>query len=34
MEPSGSTPEQLNAIVQAEKQMWSKVIRQANIKVQ
>jgi len=34
VDPGGSTPEQLNAIVQNEKKMWSKVIRQANIKVQ
>lgn len=34
VEPGGSTPEQLNAIVQAEKKLWSKVIREANIKVQ
>jgi tripartite-type tricarboxylate transporter receptor subunit TctC len=34
VDPAGSTPEQLNAIVQNEKKMWSKVIRQANIKIQ
>jgi tripartite-type tricarboxylate transporter receptor subunit TctC len=34
VEPSGSTPEHLQSIVQNEKKMWSKVIRQANIKVQ
>ena len=34
VDPGGSTPEQLNAIVQNEKKMWSKVIKQANIKVQ
>lgn len=34
VEPGGSTPEQLNAIVLAEKKLWSKVIREANIKVQ
>ena len=28
---AGSSPEQLNAIVQNEKKMWSKVIKQANI---
>jgi tripartite-type tricarboxylate transporter receptor subunit TctC len=34
VEPGGSTPEQLNAIVLAEKKLWSKVIKEANIKVQ
>jgi tripartite-type tricarboxylate transporter receptor subunit TctC len=34
VEPAGSTPEHLNSIVQNEKKMWTKVIRQANIKVQ
>ena len=34
VETGGSTPEQLSQIVQAEKKMWSKVIREANIKVQ
>ena len=34
VEPSGSTPEQLNAIVLAEKKLWSKVIRDAGIKIQ
>ena len=34
VDPAGSTPEQLNAIVQTEKKMWSKVIKEANIKVQ
>ena len=34
VDPAGSTPEQLNAIVQKEKKMWSKVIRESNIKVQ
>ena len=34
VEPAGSTPEQLQAIVQNEKKVWTKVIRQANIKVQ
>ena len=34
VDPQGSTPEELNAIVQNEKKMWSKVIRQANIKIQ
>jgi tripartite-type tricarboxylate transporter receptor subunit TctC len=34
VEPSGSTPAHLQSIVQNEKKMWSKVIRQANIKVQ
>src|SRR5688572_7485053 len=34
VEPAGSTPEHLNKIVQDEKKMWMKVIRQANIKVQ
>jgi tripartite-type tricarboxylate transporter receptor subunit TctC len=32
VEPGGSTPEALNAMVQAEKKMWSKVIKQGNIK--
>ena len=34
VDPAGSTPEALQAIVQKEKQVWSKVIRQANIQVQ
>jgi len=34
VDPAGSTPEQLAAIVQAEKKLWSKVIRQANIRVE
>ena len=34
VETGGSTPEELAAIVQAEKKVWSKVIREANIKVQ
>jgi tripartite-type tricarboxylate transporter receptor subunit TctC len=34
VEPAGSTPEHLTGIVQAEKKMWTKVIRQANIKIQ
>ena len=34
VEPAGSTPQQLQAIVQNEKNTWAKVIRQSNIKVQ
>lgn len=34
VEPGGSTPEQLNAIVLAEKKLWSKVIKDAGIKIQ
>ncbi len=34
VEPGSSTPEQLNAVVQAEKKLWSKVIRDAGIKIQ
>ena len=34
VEVSGSTPEQLTAIIQNEKKVWSKVIKQANIKVE
>jgi tripartite-type tricarboxylate transporter receptor subunit TctC len=34
VDPAGSTPEQLAAIVQAEKKLWSKVIRQAHIRVE
>lgn len=34
VEPRGSTPEQLTAVVQAEKKLWSKVIKDANIKLQ
>ena len=34
VDPAGSTPEALNAIVQKEKIVWTKVIREANIKVQ
>lgn len=34
VETGGSTPEQLNAVVQAEKKLWSRVIKEANIKIQ
>ncbi|MDB5904250.1 MAG: hypothetical protein JWM26_3128 [Betaproteobacteria bacterium] len=34
VEPAGSTPEHLNNIVQAEKKVWTQVIREGNIKVQ
>ena len=34
VEPGGSTPEQLHAVVQREKQMWSKLIKTTHIKVQ
>ena len=34
VDPAGSTPQQLQAIVQNEKNTWAKVIRQSNIKVQ
>lgn len=34
VETEGSSPEHLHNIVQNEKKMWTKVIRQANIKVQ
>ena len=34
VDPQGSTPEALGRIVQDERKVWSKVIRQANIKVQ
>jgi tripartite-type tricarboxylate transporter receptor subunit TctC len=34
VDPAGSTPEHLHGIVQNEKKMWLKVIKQANIKVQ
>jgi tripartite-type tricarboxylate transporter receptor subunit TctC len=34
VEVEGSTPEQLTAIIQNEKKIWSKVIKQANIKVE
>jgi tripartite-type tricarboxylate transporter receptor subunit TctC len=34
VDPAGSTPEALNAIVQNEKNTWTKVIKQANIKIQ
>ena len=34
VDPAGSTPEALAAIVQKEKKVWTKVIREANIKVQ
>ena len=34
VDPVASTPEELTRIVQAEKKVWSKVLRQANIKVQ
>ncbi|HYC49329.1 MAG TPA: tripartite tricarboxylate transporter substrate binding protein [Burkholderiales bacterium] len=34
VDPVASTPEALQRLVQTEKKVWSKVIRQANIKVQ
>ncbi|MBY0269596.1 MAG: tripartite tricarboxylate transporter substrate binding protein [Burkholderiales bacterium] len=34
VEPGSSTPEQLNAVVQAEKKLWTKVIKDASIRVQ
>ncbi len=34
VEPGGSTPAQLLAVVQAEKKLWTKVIKEAGIKVQ
>ncbi len=34
VDPVGSTPEALDRIVQNEKKVWSKVIREAGIKVQ
>jgi tripartite-type tricarboxylate transporter receptor subunit TctC len=34
VDPAGSTPEQLHAVVQAEKKLWARVIKDANIKVQ
>lgn len=34
VDPAGSTPEALAAIVQREKKVWAKVIKDANIKVQ
>lgn len=34
VEPGSSTPEQLNAVVLAEKKLWTKVIKDAGIKVQ
>ena len=34
VDPAGSTPEALAAIVQNEKKVWSRVIKQANIKIQ
>jgi hypothetical protein len=34
VEPAGSTPEHLAGIVQPEKKMWSKVIRESDIEVQ
>jgi tripartite-type tricarboxylate transporter receptor subunit TctC len=34
VDPEGSTTGALNAVVQAEKKLWSRVIREANIKVQ
>jgi tripartite-type tricarboxylate transporter receptor subunit TctC len=34
VDPAGSSPEALNAIVQNEKKTWTKVIKQAGIKVQ
>jgi tripartite-type tricarboxylate transporter receptor subunit TctC len=34
VEPGSSTPAQLLAVVQAEKKLWTKVIKDAGIKVQ
>jgi len=34
VDPAGSTPEALDALVQKEKKVWTKVLRDANIKVQ
>lgn len=34
VEPEGSTPTQLTALILAERKLWTKVIREANIKVQ
>jgi tripartite-type tricarboxylate transporter receptor subunit TctC len=34
VDPRGSTPAELDAIVRAERKLWSKVIREANIKVE
>jgi tripartite-type tricarboxylate transporter receptor subunit TctC len=34
VEPGGSTPAQLLALIQAEKKLWSKVIKDAGIKLQ
>jgi tripartite-type tricarboxylate transporter receptor subunit TctC len=34
VEVSGSTPEQLTAIIQNEKNIWSKVVKQANIRAE
>jgi tripartite-type tricarboxylate transporter receptor subunit TctC len=34
VDPAGSTPEQLHAIVQNEKKMWTKVIKESKITVQ
>lgn len=34
VEPRSSTPAQLHAVVQAEKKLWSRVIKEAGIKVQ
>lgn len=34
VEPGSSTPEQLNAVVQAERKLWSRVIRDAGIRIQ
>ncbi len=34
VEPAGSTPEQLTALVKSEEKLWSRVIKDANIKVE
>jgi tripartite-type tricarboxylate transporter receptor subunit TctC len=34
VDAAGSTPEALNAIVQSEKKLWTKVVKDANIKVE
>ena len=34
VEVASSTPEQLNAVVRAERKLWSNVIKAAGIKIQ
>ena len=34
VEVGGSTPEELNAVVQSERKLWTRVVREAGIRVE